>query len=190
MSTITAVQEGRNLHIRVEGIADPYVVKPLPGNAGLQITDTYIAASMSQATAEETTDALAIALDGAVFDETTERWVPNVDRPNSVRIGNELSLMETDTVAMTAFYWQTILGIKGVELFLASQGGVEGHTKALTAVTQRMGLSRLLTSPSSALESLTLLQGSSPSTSTRPGGAKPARQPQDRRPKRGRRRKV
>lgn len=186
---ITATQEGRNLHITVEGV-DPFIVKPLPGNAGMQITETYLLAA---AHAEEATQAmplaLVMALDGAV--QEGELWapVPVEQRTNSLRMHNEISLAEIDTVAMCAFLWQTILNMKGVEIFLSSEG-VEGHTKALAALAARMGLSPLQTSPSSALEMLTLLQGSSRTTPSPGSGVSSVKLPQDRQPKKPKRKKA
>ncbi len=181
---ITATTEGRNLHLTVEGIDDPYVIRPLPGNAGMQITDTYLRGATGQADQEEITAALCMALDGAA--KTDEGWVPipEDDRVNSTRIGDELSIGETEDVSMAAFFWQTILSDAGVNLYLSSGGGVEGHTKAMWALVTRLGLSPLLTSPSSALEDLIQLLGSTPSTSSPAGGRKPGKQPQDRLPKR------
>lgn len=185
---ITATQEGRNLHIHVEGV-DPFIVTPLPGKAGMQITETYLMTAAGAVEAADMPLALVMALDGAVLED--DRWVPvpAEQRNNSNRMHNEISLAEIDTVAMCAFLWQTILNMKGVEIFLSAEG-VEGHTKALGALVARMGLSPLQTSPSSALENLTLLLGSTPSTSTLPAGVSSVKQPQDRRPKKPKRKKA
>ncbi len=182
---ITATQEGRNLHLHVEGL-EPFVVRPLPGNAGMQITDTYLDTATGRGDQVEATLALVMSLDGAVHNPETDLWepVPEAERTNSNRIGNELSTAEMEDVSMAAFFWQTILGAAGVNTYLEAGGGVGGHTKAMWALVQRLGLSPLLTSPSSALEDLTQLLGSIPSTSTPEGGKKPGRQPQDRLPKR------
>lgn len=178
---ITATQEGRNLHLTVEGL-DPFIVKPLPGNAGLQITDTYLNMATGSGDQTDVTLALVMALDGAVHDVDSDKWVPvaEADRHVSNRLGIELSAAEMEDVSMAAFFWQTILGPAGVNTYLEAGGGVGGHTKAMWALVTRLGLSPLLTSPSSALEDLTRLQGSIPNMSTPPNGAKPGRKPQDR----------
>ncbi|GAA3730079.1 hypothetical protein GCM10022239_03360 [Leifsonia bigeumensis] len=181
---ITATQEGRNLHLHVEGL-DPFIVKPLPGEAGYKMTEAYLSTARGGGDQLEATLALVMAVDGAVHDPETDQWtpVPEEERTNSNRMGKELSTSETEDVAMAAFFWQTILGAAGVSIYLENGGGVGGHTKALGALVQRLGLSPLLTSPSSALENLIQLQASIPSTSTPEGGKKPGRQPQDRLPK-------
>lgn len=182
---ITATQEGRNLHLHVEGL-DPFIVRPLPGNAGMQVTDTYLKMATGTGNQVDVTLALVMALDGARLNEGTNLWepVPETERDNSNRIGTELSAAEMEDVSMAAFFWQTILGPAGVNTYLENGGGVGGHTKAMWALVTRLGLSPLLTSPSSALDELILLQGSIPSTSTPPSGKKPGKQPQDRQPKR------
>ena len=181
---VTATQEGRNLHLHVEGL-EPFVVKPLPGLAGMQITDTYLDTATGRGNQIEATLALVMALDGAVHNPETDLWEPPPEeqRANSNRVGLELSTAETEDVSMAAFFWQTILGAAGVNTYLESGGGIGGHTKAMWALVQRLGLSPLLTSPSTALEDLTRLLGSIPSTSTPEGGKKPGKRPQDRRPK-------
>jgi len=183
-SAITATQEGRNLHLHVEGL-DPFIVKPLPGNAGMEATDTYLNMATGTGSQVDVTLALVMALDGGVHNTETDRWepVPEKERTNSNRLGTELSTAEMEDVSMAAFFWQTILGPAGVNTYLTNGGGVGGHTKAMWALVTRLGLSPLLTSPSSALEDLIQLQGSIPSTSTRPSGNKPGKKPQDRLPK-------
>lgn len=181
---IRATQEGRNLHLHVEGL-EPFIIKPLPGEAGYKITESYLNQARGGGDQLEATLALVMAVDGAVHDPETDTWnpVPEQDRENSNRMGKELSTAETEDVAMAAFFWQTILGLSGVNIYLEGGGGVAGHTKALTAMVQRLGLSPLLTSPSSALEDLIQLQANTPNTSTPQSGRKPGRQPQDRLPK-------
>ena len=182
--SISATQEGRNLHLHVEGIDTPFIIKPLPAPAGMQITYTYLRTATGLATREETAEAIAMAVDGATLDG--EKWVP-ADRPVGTRMEQELSIGETEDVAMAAFFWQTILNDTGVNIYLNAGGGVEGHTKAMRALIERLGLSPLLTSPSSALDALTQLQESSPSTSTPQGGGKPGRRLFDRLPKKSNR---
>ena len=180
---ITAATEGRNLRLTVEGIDAPFIIKPLPGNAGYQLTDTFLRTNVGQATPDEMSEALAMALDGGVKDGARWMPVPDAHRVNSRRLGDEVSLGEAEDIAMAALMWQTVLQDTGVNIYLSSGGGVEGLSKATGALVARMGLSSQLTSPSSALESLIQLQGSIPSTSSLPDGVKPGKQPQDRRPK-------
>lgn len=180
---ITAATEGRNLRLTVEGIDEPFIIKPLPGNAGYQLTDTFLRTNIGQATPTEMNDALAMAVDGGMKDG--DRWVPVPveQRANWQRLGDEVSLGEAEDIAMAAMMWQTVLQDVGVNIYLNSGGGVEGLSKATGALVARMGLSSHLTSPSSALESLIQLQDSFPSTSSPRDGVKPGKQPQDRRPK-------
>jgi len=182
--TITSSRSGRNLLLHVEGL-DPFIINPLPGKAGMAMTDTYLQTATGHANQEESALALAMALDGAVHDPETDTWlpVPVEERVNTNRMDMELSIGEIEDVAMAAMFWQTILNDSGVSIYLGAGGGVGGHTKAMWALVTRLGLSPLLTSPSSALEDLTRLVESIPSTSTPPSGAKPGKQPQDKLPK-------
>lgn len=181
---ITAQQDGRNLRLTVEGIDEPFIIRPIPGNAGHQITEVYIRTLARAAEPSDMALALAIALDGAQRTESGG-WapVPPEERVNSLRLGDEVSAAEGEDISMAAFFWQTILNVAGVNAYLSAGGGVGGLEKATWALVHRLGLSPETTSPSSALESLIQLQGSIPSTSSLPGGAKPGKQPQDRRPK-------
>lgn len=185
---LTATQEGRNLHLTLDG-CEPFVVKPLGGHAGHQITQTYLLGAIQQADALEVTEALVMALDGATQDPATGRWVPVApeERTNSNRAGAELSLGELDQVTMAAFFWQTILHTEGLQIFLSDAGGVAGHTKAMRALVARLGLSHLMTSPSSVSADEILSLASSRSTSTRQGGGKRGKPLLDRLPKRRRR---
>ncbi len=185
---ITATQEGRNLHIHVEGV-DPYIVKPLPGEAGAQLTQTYLAGALGEASNFDMTEAYVMALDGAVLSEVTDRWVPVEKslRVNSNRIGQEASLSETETIASIAVYWQTVLGINGVNAYLNAGGGDAGQVKALGALAERTGLSLRRTSPSSESAAQTLSRASTRSTSTPLGGGKLGKLPLDRLPKMRRR---
>lgn len=181
---ITAEADGRNLKLTVEGLEEPFIIRPIPGNAGHQITDVYLRSMSQAAEPSEMALALAIALDGAVRTDS-DSWapVPPEERVNSRRLGNEVSAAEGEDITMAAFFWQTLLNTAGVNAYLSEGGGVGGLEKATWALVHRLGLSPETTSPSSALESLIQLQGSIPSTSSPQGGAKPGKQPQDRRPK-------
>lgn len=176
---VTATEVGRDLHLTVEGIA-PYVVHPLPGRIGEQITHTYLSSAVGAATTEDMIDAFRIAVDGAVLDG--DRYVPRPveEQHNYNRIQDELRTAEAESILLPAFLWQTVLGLPGVTAFIEGGEGVAGGVKALWALTARLGISPSRTSPSSALDELTQLQVGSPSTSSPQGGVKPGRQPQDR----------
>lgn len=181
---VAATEVGRDLHLTIEGVA-PFVVRPLPARVGEQITATYLNASVGTATAEDMQDALRMALDGAVRDEESGRFVPlPVDgQPNWNRAQDELRTAEAESVLMPAFLWQSVLGVAGVNAYIEAGEGVAGGVKALQALVYRLGLSAPTTSPSTALDDLIRAQVSTPSTSTPQGGAKPGKQPQDRQPK-------
>lgn len=172
--TLKAEQYGRDLHLTVEG-ADTFVIRPLPGRVGVQITDTYLEGAVNKATAVEVEEALMIAVDGAMWDDVEGRWVPHPEgeRPNYDRISAELRLGEAESVLLPAFFWQTVVGIAGVNAYIEGGEGVAGGIKALWALVARLGISPSKTSHSSALDDLIRLQAGSPSTSSRPTGSKP-----------------
>lgn len=138
--TVTAEKVGRNLHLKFEGVEEPFIVKPLPGRAGLAITDTYLAISGGENRAQDLTQALQIAVDGAVRDG--ERWVPVPEdqQTNFNRIGDELSQDEAEAILMPAFFWQTILGMDGVKAYLEGGEGLSGTLRATSALARRLGL--------------------------------------------------
>lgn len=179
---VTASEVGRDLHLTVEGIA-PYVVRPLPGRIGEQITSTYLSAAVGAASTDDMTDAFRMALDGGVLDG--DRFVPRPveEQHNYNRVQDELRTAEAESILMPAFLWQTVLGLSGVTAFIKGGEGVAGGVKALWALTARLGISPSRTSPSSALDELTRLQGASLSTSSPRAGVKPGKQPRDRQPK-------
>lgn len=179
---VTASEVGRDLHLTVEGVA-PYVVRPLPGRIGEQITSTYLEAAVGRATTTDMTDAFRMAVDGGVKDGDRYVPVPESEQHNYNRIQDELRTAEAESILMPAFLWQTVLGLTGVTAFIEGGEGVAGGVKALWALTARLGISPSRTSPSSALDDLIRLQAATPSTSSPQGGVKPAKQPQDRRPK-------
>ena len=147
--SVTATKVGRDLHLQFEGVDAPFVIRPLPGRAGLQITDTYLAISGGENRAQDLTQALQIAVDGAVRDG--ERWVPVPEdqQTNFNRIGDELSQDEAESILMPAFFWQTILGMDGVRAYLEGGEGLSGTLKATGALSRRLGLLVRPTSPSS-----------------------------------------
>lgn len=144
---IDATKDGRNLVITLQGV-DPFVVHPLPGHAGRQITDTYLT-TLSGQTADLTA-ALQMAVDGAILDG--DRWVPRpeAEQINFNRLGMELSQDEAEMIIMPAFFWQTILGMDGVRAYIEGGEGLAGTLKASGALTARLGLLARRTSPRTA----------------------------------------
>lgn len=172
---INASQEGRDLHITVAGVDGAFVIRPLPGVKGEQLTETFIriAAKQLEPTGMETL--LMHAADGV--DENGE-WIE--DGPVYTRVKNTLTLSEGEDVLLPALYWHTVLGIEGVWDYIKAGGGMAGGVKALSSLISTLGISPTQTAPSSALESLIQSQGLTRPTGTRTGGVKPGRQPQDR----------
>lgn len=139
--TITTERVGRELHIHVEGVEEPFIAKPLPGRAGIQITETYLGASVGIVDAEQITSALIMAVDGGHRDESTGRWepVPVDEQTTFARIGDELSQAESEDVLLAAFFWQTLLGESGVRAFTDAGCGLAGTLAATTALSARLG---------------------------------------------------
>lgn len=149
--TITADKVGRNLHITLEGVPDPFVIRPLPGRAGIQVTDTYLNYSGGDATVDMIA-ALTMAVDGARQNAITGLWepLPEAEQTNMNRIGLELSQEEGNDVIMPALFWQTILGLDGVKQYIEGGEGLTGTLKAAGALAARLGRLTPRTSPSSA----------------------------------------
>ncbi|MBG9889821.1 hypothetical protein ABE10_25325 [Bacillus toyonensis] len=145
---ITAEKTGRNLVLTLEGVA-PFEIRPLPGHAGRQITDTYLNSVGGNVSAPDLAAALQMAVDGAVLDGDT--WVPRPDteQHNFTRIGMELSQEESELILMPAFFWQTILGMDGVKAYIEGGEGLPGTLKAAGALSARLGLLAQRTSPNS-----------------------------------------
>ena len=148
---ITAEKVGRDLHIRLEGVDDPFVVHPLPGLAGVQMTETYLGVAGGAPTIAEMNDAFIMAVDGAHQNAITGRWEPvAVDaQANYSRIGHELSQDEAESILMPAFLWQTTLGLDGVKAYIEGGEGLSGTLKATAALSRRLALLAPPTSPSS-----------------------------------------
>ncbi|PWC05411.1 hypothetical protein [Agromyces badenianii] len=182
--TIHAEQVGRDLHITVEGIEAPFVIRPLPGRAGLQATDTYLAGSFGSVDPREMAAVMIMVVDGAVYNEDLDRWfpVPVEQQHTYSRIGLELSQSEAESVIMPAFFWQTTLGISGVQAYISGGEGIAGTLKAAGALTQRLALFVPKTSPNSGSGAPTST-ASTPTTSSPQSGGNPVKRPQDRKPK-------
>lgn len=150
--SITAEKVGRDLHITMEGVDGVFVIRPLPGLAGLQITDVYLQAA-GGASAAEMEAAFILAVDGGRENAITGRWepVPAEERTNYNRIARELSQAEAEEILMPAFLWQTTLGIDGVKAYIEGGGGLAGTVKATGALSQRLGLLARRTSPAASV---------------------------------------
>lgn len=146
---ITAKKDGRNLVLTMEGVDEPFVIRPLPGHAGVAITDTYIDSTVGKASAAALAAALQIAVDGGALENG--QWVPKpaTDQTNWTRIGMELSQEESEQIIMPAFFWQTVLGMDGVRAYIEGGEGLPGTLKATGALSARLGLWARRTSPSS-----------------------------------------
>jgi hypothetical protein len=146
--TITADKVGRNLHITLEGVPDPFVIRPLPGRAGIQVTDTYLTYSGGDTTVDMLS-ALTMAVDGARQNAITGLWepLPEAEQINMNRIGLELSQEEGNDVIMPALFWQTILGLDGVKQYIEGGEGLAGTLKAAGALAARLGRLAPRTSP-------------------------------------------
>jgi len=145
---ITATAQGRDLHIRVGGIDEPFVVAPLPGVKGQALTNTFINIAAGVLSPEGMEPLLLEAAGEATYE----------------RVQNELSLSEGESVLIPALYWQTVLGIDGVNAYIAGGEGLAGSKKALELLVLTLGISPTTTAPSSALASLIQSPGLTPPT--------------------------
>jgi hypothetical protein len=170
---ITAEQQGLNLAITVEGIEAPFVIRPLPGRMGKALTDIYLRTMARELHPENMEDVFRIALDGGRWaDDERTKLVPLPEAEQLVynRCEDTLSQAAGQDVLHAAFFWQTVLGIAGVNAYVEAGGGFAGGVKTLGSLVQTLGISPLTTSPSSALETLIRSQAStSPTTSPTAG---------------------
>lgn len=169
--SVTAAQKGRNLILTLEGV-EPFEIAPLPALVGEQATDQFIRICAQ----EESKDGLEVLFQQAV-DGVDDDLNPILGGPNWTRIKRTLSMAEGEEIIVPALYWQTTLGIEGVNAFIEGGGGMPGAKKALELLIWTLGISPTLTAPSSALETLIRKPGLTPLTSTPLGGAKPERLP-------------
>jgi hypothetical protein len=174
---ITAEQVGRNLHLTVEGIAEPFVIAPLPGYAGEKATQTFLEVAARTRAPEHLEDVWQMVLDGV-----TDDGEPVKDGPNWTRVKRTLSLHEGEDIIHPAFYWQTTLGIDGVNEYLEVGGGLPGAGKVLKRLLLTLGLSPMQTGRSGALENL--IQSLAPTPPTGPSTTQPDGQPLNRRQRR------
>jgi len=136
--TTTATLQGRNLAIHIDGIEEPFIIPPLGGRRGQALTNLFIEIVASQRPGSEMEAVLEEAVGAAVYE----------------RVQDELSLSEGQSVLLPAFYWQTVLGLDGVDAYLSGGEGMAGAKKALLLLTMSLGISLTQTAPSTALESL------------------------------------
>lgn len=154
MTTVSASIKGRNLALALDGIDEPFIIPPLPGSAGHQITATYLAKAHPLTSEEvsdaEVTEALMIAVDGGLKDAETGRWAPREagERPVWDRVQAELQLSEAADVIMPAFLWQTVLGGRGVTAYFEAGGGDAGMLRGLLELVARLGIGGAQVSPS------------------------------------------
>lgn len=94
--------------------------------------------------------------------------------------GEPIRQEECESLTLCALYWQTVVGMEAVRVFLSSGEGTTGSLKALALLTARLGLSQSETSLNSALGNPTQ-EGDIPATATRSGGGISVRLPADRR---------
>lgn len=171
-------QQGRDLHILIEGVDDPFVIRPLPGRRGQELTDYFLRISTQQPLdgLPDAPSDMGTVLNWAVngVDENGD-WI--TDGQNSRRVFNTLTLTEGEDVLLPAFYWSSVLGIKGVEEYFAAGGGLAGGVKALGSLTMLLGISPLVTSPSSVLATLTPSPAGTTSTSSPRSGSARERLP-------------
>lgn len=156
---VAATLEGRNLKLTLPGI-EPFIIAPLPGFAGEKATETFIQVAARVRAPEDLTEVWMLALDGVDADGATIK-----DGPNWTRVRNTLSLHEGEEIIHPAFYWQTTLGIDGVNEFIEAGGGLAGAKKALERLILTLGISPMQTGRSGALENLTQLLAPTPPTS-------------------------
>jgi hypothetical protein len=147
---ITAEQVGRNLHLTVEGVPEPFIIEPLPGFAGERATQAFLETAALIRPPDQLEDVWQMVLDGVTPDGD-----PVKGGPNWTRIRNTLSLHEGEDVLHPAFYWQTTLGIDGVNEYLEVGGGLPGAKKVLQRLILTLGISPTQTVPGGALENLT-----------------------------------
>lgn len=137
---LTYEKRGRNLLLTVEGVAEPFIIPPLPTNPALQATETYIGVTGGGTSAEDLAAALMMAVDGAVLNTDTNRWEPHpeAERVNYTRAGDELSQEEAENLLSAAFFWQTALGLSGVQQFIEAGEGTAGSFQAYVSLVGRV----------------------------------------------------
>lgn len=165
----TATQEGRNLVIRVPGIDDPFVVTPISAKRGQYLTERYLSASLRGIPTDQAEGIFIESFGPENYSRTFGCIVEQVEDSPGVKgwrkripadgeiepEGLALRQEEGETLCMAAFFWNSIIGMEGVNALLdSSTVGTSGILKANGLIQLRLGLSPLTTSRSSVLESL------------------------------------
>jgi hypothetical protein len=145
---INASLVGRNLHLHLDGIDEDFVIQPLGGRDGRKLTEQFLLIATGRLPAE----GMQAILETAVGAETFER------------IQVEASAHEGEDLTQAAFYWQTVLGMDGVNAYISGGEGMAGSKKALQLLALTLGISPTQTAPSGALESLIQSQAPTPPT--------------------------
>lgn len=192
---ISVARQGCDLAITIEGRDDlqPYVIPALPGRMGKQLTLEYIRTLNRDLPATRMEEILMISIDGGRWegegDEERLVPLPPEQRTNYARLERELSTRAAQDILHPAFFWQTVLEIDAVNIYIGAGGGYVGGLKALGSLVQTLGLSPLVTSPSTESVTQTLQQANMSPTSSPQGGPTLAKLPtnkQSRKPKKGR----
>lgn len=68
--------------------------------------------------------------------------------------GEPIRQEECESLALCAFYWQSVVGIEAVNAFIGAGEGLEGSLKALNLLSIRIGISPSTNSSSQVMESL------------------------------------
>jgi hypothetical protein len=141
---ITASLNGRNLHLHLGGVEEDFIIEPLGGRAGQALTDEFLRTCIGVLPADGMEGILLRAVGPVVYE----------------RVQDELSLNESQDILIPAFYWQTVLGMHGVNAYIAGGEGLTGAKKALELLALTLGVLPTQTAPSTALE--TLIQSLAP----------------------------
>ncbi|WP_120338133.1 hypothetical protein [Cryobacterium soli] len=133
---------GRNLHIHLDGIEEDFIITPLGGRDGQALTDEFLRISIGDLPAAGMDPLLQRAVGAEVYE----------------RVQSELSLNESQDILLPAFYWQTVLGMHGVNAYITGGEGLTGAKKALELLALTLGILPTQTAPSGVLETLILSQ--------------------------------
>lgn len=159
-SLVTAVEQGRNLLITITGV-EPFLVRPVVSSQGAWLTTEYFTILSQPLDGYEKFERmnalLCIALDGGVW--TADGRVeprPESEQKNWPRLDTDVSLGEGRLIAELAFFWSTVLAMRGVEIYLEHGGGDAGTEQAVFALGATFGLS--LTSRNPIVDTLLAIE--------------------------------
>ncbi len=190
-----ATPDGRNLRLHVAEGIDDFIVLPLPARRGKALSEAFLRIAMSRFSNELNLEPLTMAEMEATFVEAI--GVDNYERAAGVLIdpdtfqpvaelpedhpdyrltpdGEAIRQEELQQLFQAAFYWQSVVGMKGVQALLE---GEEGQGKALAQLLVMLGLSLSPTSPNSGSANPTPTPAGIPTTTTRNGGKTSVRLP-------------